>query len=261
MSADQKTIRVNNVNINIIDAGQNNPCLVFLHYWGGSSRTWAPAIAQLSKTNRCVAIDFRGWGQSSKDAEVYDLETLTDDVAQVIAKLGLTEYVIVGHSMGGKVAQLLAAERSEGLKRLVLVAPAPPAALPVPDEQRQGMIEAYQFREGAEAVIEILAVQPLSKSLHEQVIEDTLCGSTGAKQAWPQVGMVQDITGMASKITVPVHVIVGSADSIESEVSLRKAFASVLPQAKFIVLDGVGHLSPLEATLELATAIRLVSSI
>jgi pimeloyl-ACP methyl ester carboxylesterase len=261
MSGNQSVIRVNDVDINIVDSGQSSPALVFLHYWGGSSRTWAPAIAELSKTHRCVAIDFRGWGQSGKGAEVYDLETLADDVAHVIAKLGLTEYVIVGHSMGGKVAQLLASERPEGLKGLVLVAPAPPTALPVPQEQRQGMMAAYRVREGAEAVIGILAARPLSDALREQVIEDTLCGAAGAKQAWPEVGMVQDITGQASKIAVPVHVIVGGADNIESEASLRKAFASVVPQAEFVVLDGVGHLAPLEATAELVAAIRSAPSI
>ncbi|WP_338523758.1 alpha/beta hydrolase [Pseudomonas batumici] len=261
MSSNQSILRVNNVDINVVDVGQGSPTLVFLHYWGGSSRTWAPVITALSKTHRCVAIDFRGWGQSDKDAEVYDLETLADDVAQVIAKLGLTEYVIVGHSMGGKVAQLLASERPEGLKGLVLVAPAPPTALSVPQEQRQGMIAAYQVREGAEAVIGILATQPLSDAHREQVIEDTLCGAAGAKQAWPEVGMVQDITGQASKIAVPVHVIVGGADNIESEASLRQAFAGVIPQAGFVVLGGVGHLAPLEATAELVAAIRSAPSI
>jgi pimeloyl-ACP methyl ester carboxylesterase len=261
MSGNQSTIRVNDVDINIVDAGQGVPALVFLHYWGGSSRTWAPVIAQLSNTHRCVAIDFRGWGQSGKDAEFYDLETLADDVAQVIAKIGLKEYVVVGHSMGGKVAQLLASERPEGLKGLVLVAPAPPTALPVPQEQRRGMIAAYQVREGAEAAIGILASRPLSDTLREQVIEDTLCGAAGAKQAWPEVGMVHDITGQASNIVVPVHVIVGGADNIESEASLRNAFENVVPQAEFVTLDGVGHLAPLEATGELVAAIRSASSV
>ena len=260
MSGNQSTIRVNDVDINTVDAGEGNPTLVFLHYWGGSSRTWAPAIAELSKTNRCVAIDFRGWGQSDKDAKTHDLETLADDVAQVIGKIGLTDYVIVGHSMGGKVAQLLASKRPSGLKGLILVAPAPPTALPVPQEQRQGMISAYQVREGAEAVIGILAARPLTDAFREQVIEDTLRGSAGAKQAWPETGMVQDITAQASKIAVPVHIIVGSADNIESEGSLRKAFAGVVPQAAFVVLDRVGHLAPLEAATELVAAIRSAQS-
>ena len=260
MSSNQNTIRVNDVDINVVDTGAENPALVFLHYWGGSARTWGLVIAELSKTHRCVAVDFRGWGQSDKGAQAHDLETLADDVAKIIAKLGLEEYAIVGHSMGGKVAQLLASRRADGLKALVLVAPAPPTALSVPQEQRQGMINAYQVREGAEAVVGILSALPLSDAFREQVIEDTLRGSAGAKREWPENGMVQDITEKASKIAVPVHVIVGGADNIESEASLRKAFANVVPQATFAVLDGVGHLAPLEATAELVAAIRSAPS-
>jgi pimeloyl-ACP methyl ester carboxylesterase len=61
-----------------------------------------------------VAIDFRGWGLSDKSASDYKLETLADDVIGVIADLGLKSFVLVGHSMGGKVAQLLAARGPKG---------------------------------------------------------------------------------------------------------------------------------------------------
>lgn len=252
----QSSVRVNGIDINIVEAGAGSPSLVFLHYWGGSSRTWTPVMESLSRTHRCVAIDFRGWGQSDKTAPDYRLETLAADVAAVIEALGLEDFVIVGHSMGGKVAQLLAAQRPAGLKGLVLVAPAPPTALGVPEEQRRGMIASYQSREGAEAVIGILSARPLSGAHREQVIEDTLRGSAGAKQAWPEKGMIQDISGDAARIAVPVRIVVGDADNIESEGALRAAFGKVIPSAEFIVLPGVGHLAPLEATADVVNAIR-----
>ena len=68
--------------------------------------------------------------------------------------------------------------------------------------------------------------------------------------------MIADISAEAARIAVPVHIIVGSADVVESEGSLRTAFATVLPAARFTVLPGIGHLSPLEAPAELAAAIR-----
>jgi pimeloyl-ACP methyl ester carboxylesterase len=256
MSGSESTIRINDVDINVVEAGEGGRALVFLHYWGGSSRTWAPVIADLSKTDHCVAIDFRGWGQSDKSPKDYELETLADDVADVVSRLDLTEFVIVGHSMGGKVAQLLAARQLEGLKGLILIAPAPPTALGVPEEQRQGMIASYQAREGAEMVIGILAALPLTDAQREQVIEDMLCGAPDAKRAWPERGMITDISEQASKITVPVRVVVGSADKIESESALRVAFGKVIPRTDFVVLPGVGHLAPLEATAEVVNAIR-----
>ncbi|EAU64809.1 alpha/beta fold hydrolase [Stigmatella aurantiaca] len=101
---------------------QGSPVLVFLHYWGGLSRTWGPVIERSSETS---------WGESSKEAEDYRLETLASDVVGIVGQLGLRDFIIVGHSMGGKVAQLVAAWKPAGLKRLILIAPAPPAALDV----------------------------------------------------------------------------------------------------------------------------------
>lgn len=255
MSGEQSVLHVNGVDVNVVDVGEGGPALVFLHFWGGSSRTWGPVIENLSRVARCIAIDFRGWGRSNKDATDHELETLADDVIGVVDALRLEEFTIVGHSMGGKVAQLVAARRPEGLKQLILIAPAPPTSLGVPKEQRQGMLASYQAREGAEQVVGILAARPLSQAHREQVVEDILSGSPDAKRAWPEKGMTQDISAEASRITVPVHVIVGGADNIETEASLRAAFGKVVPGTEFTVLPGVGHLSPLEVPAEVVAAI------
>jgi pimeloyl-ACP methyl ester carboxylesterase len=103
------------------------PALVFLHYWGGSRRTWHPVLTRLRPDQAFVAYDQRGWGDSANAPGSYDMERLTDDARSVIAASGYTEYVLVGHSMGGKVAQALAARRPAGLAGVVLVAPAPAA--------------------------------------------------------------------------------------------------------------------------------------
>ena len=258
MPGKQSIHHVNGVSLHVAEAGEGSPALVFLHYWGGSSRTWVPVIQSLSQTNRCVAIDFRGWGLSG-EAEDYGLETLAGDVIAVVGDLGLREFIVVGHSMGGKVAQLVAARRPAGLKGLILVAPTPPTSLHVPEEERQGYVALYQTREGAETVIGNLTPHLLSDAHREQIIEDTLRGSPGAKRAWPEQGMVDDISEQASGITVPVHVIVGGDDRVEPEASLRAAFGQVLEGVAFIVLPGVGHMAPLEAPAALAAAIRSAS--
>lgn len=177
----------------------------------------------------------------------------------MVSQLGLGEFVIVGHSMGGKVAQMLGGRGLPGLRSLVLIAPAPPTPLPVPEEQRQGVLASHQAREGAEAVVGLLSACRLTDEQREQVVEDTLGGGTEAKRAWPEKGMIADISGEAARISVPVSVVVGSADTVESERSLRAAFAGVVPTAEFVVLPGVGHLAPLEAPAEVAAAIRVAT--
>jgi pimeloyl-ACP methyl ester carboxylesterase len=95
--------------IHVRESGAGEPALLFLHYWGGSSRTWRDVIDRLGGRPRCVAIDQRGWGGSVASDGRYDLHAMADDVEAVARELVPGRYVLVGHSMGGKVAQIVAA--------------------------------------------------------------------------------------------------------------------------------------------------------
>src|SRR5471032_117273 len=162
---------VNNIQIEVQDRGTGAPALVLLHYWGGSSRTWDGVIAALPAGYRTVAPDLRGWGDSDAPADGYALADFADDAQQMIAALGLRDYVLVGHSMGGKIAQLLAARRPAGLSGLVLVAPSPPVPLALPPEARAAMAGAYLSRESVGMSIDhMLTAKPLTNSLREQVV-------------------------------------------------------------------------------------------
>jgi pimeloyl-ACP methyl ester carboxylesterase len=106
--------------------GTAEPALVFLHYWGGTSRTWRKVTAELEGQFKTVAYDARGWGKSDKTLAGYKLADLADEALPLVKALGIKQYVLVGHSMGGKVAQLAASQRPEWLSGLILVAPAQP---------------------------------------------------------------------------------------------------------------------------------------
>jgi pimeloyl-ACP methyl ester carboxylesterase len=136
-------VSTNGASIFVRDSGSGEPALVFLHYWGGSSRTWQGVVDRLGGEPRVIALDQRGWGNSLATDERYDLAAMANDVRAVARSLGLMRYVLVGHSMGGKVAQLVAARRPPELVGLVLVAPAPPTQMPVPQEQRMVMPDSY----------------------------------------------------------------------------------------------------------------------
>jgi pimeloyl-ACP methyl ester carboxylesterase len=249
-----RIIQTDGAALRVAEGGAAEPALVFLHYWGGSARTWQRVSDRLGGQVRWVAIDQRGWGGSSATDGRYDLAALADDVESVVAALDLRRYVLVGHSMGGKVAQIVAARRPSGLAGLVLVAPAPPTPMPVPQKQRAGMLASYGSREGVLGALAVLAGAPLPDELREQVIEDTLRGAPEAKRAWTDRGMIEDVSVGLDAVTVPVSIVVGSRDRVEHESALREVFGRLLPQATFRVLEGIGHLSPLEAPGELADA-------
>jgi pimeloyl-ACP methyl ester carboxylesterase len=233
------------------------PTLVFLHYWGGSSRTWNPVIAALAGAYPTVAPDLRGWGDSDKPAAGYALGDFVDDTLQMLSALEIGEYVLVGHSMGGKIAQLLASRRPAGLQGLVLVAPSPPAPLALPPEARGAMESAYDTRESvAMSIDHMLTAKPLDAGLREQVIEDSLRGAPQARQAWPAATSREDITAEVAAIGVPTVVIAGELDKVDSVAVLRAEVLPRIAQAVMHVVPGTGHLSPLEAPLALATLIE-----
>jgi pimeloyl-ACP methyl ester carboxylesterase len=243
--------------MNFSDQGQGDLALVFLHYWGGSARTWRRVTEPLSGTFRTVAIDHRGWGQSEAPDDGYTIAQLADDALGVIETLHLSRYALVGHSMGGKVAQLIASRRPEGLEALVLVAPSPPSPMLLPDEQRTGMLGAYASRESVEWLLDnVLTGSALSKEDREQVIEDSMRGAPQAIAAWPNVMMREDISADVAAIDVPVHVIAGDKDQVDRVETLKKELLPRIAGVSLEVLNGVGHLSPLEAPHAVAASIR-----
>ena len=251
-----RVILTRGARIACVDEGVGEFAFVFLHYWGGSARTWRKVLDELSPSARCVAVDQRGWGASEALDGRYGLETMADDVEHLVGALGLKRYVLVGHSMGGKVALILASRGVSELAGLVLVAPAPPGPMSAPPEQRAAMMASYQSPDGVAQAISVLAGRPLSEAERRQVVEDTLAGAPGAKREWTEHGMVASVAPKLRDFKGPVSILVGERDKVERPEALRAAFADVLPQATFQIIASVGHLSPIESPGTIALACR-----
>jgi pimeloyl-ACP methyl ester carboxylesterase len=86
----------------------DGPPLVLVHGITECRWSWDPLIAPLARDHRVVAIDLRGHGESERRAP-YDVATLAADVRAVVDAAGLTDPVVVGHSLGGAVVSLYAA--------------------------------------------------------------------------------------------------------------------------------------------------------
>lgn len=240
----------------------DKPALVFLHYWGGSTRTWAQVAALMSGKSgySTVALDFRGWGESTgpSDPRAYSISQLADDVETVIRDhLQLNSAVLVGLSMGAKVAQAIAGRGrlAEHLKGVVLVSPAPPTPLMLPQEASEQQIHAYDSWQNADFVARnILISRPdaLSDETLKQVVADMLRGNEHARAAWPSYAIAEDITELAEKIRAPVLVVAGGQDSVEPLDRVKKEVCGRIPGSELAVISSSGHLSPLEAPNEVA---------
>lgn len=245
---EMRSVRAGDVTLNVRDQGSGEPTLVFLHYWGGSARTWAQVIDRLAGRHRCVAFDQRGWGGSEAPADGYATHDLANDVLALIEALELTNYVLVGHSMGGKVAQVVAGDRPQGLRGLILIGPAP-AALPgpIPDQVRDQLLNAYKTREGVLQTLDMaLSYQSLTPEVREQVVEDSMAGSPQAITAWPTKVMGEDVSASLARIDVPVLVIGADQDKIEPVGLLTEHVVAAIDGATLEVVTDSGHLMPLE---------------
>ncbi len=253
-----RTIRTQGAEIALDDVGEVEPALIFLHYWGGSACTWSPVMAGLPAAIRKLAVDQRGWGGSRATDGQYGLEALADDVTDTVEALGIDRYVLVGHSMGGKVAQILAGRHPHGLAGLVLVAPAPPTPMRVPPEVRAGMLASYQSRAGVVEALQVLAGPALDDTYREQVVADTLRGEAGAKQSWPDEGMSADVSAALAGLDLPIEIVLAGHDRVEREAVLRPLFSRLLPRASVTTVPESGHLVPLEAPQAVATVCQRI---
>jgi 3-oxoadipate enol-lactonase len=112
------------------DEGRGDP-LVLVHGAGTSGAIWHRATPLLARRRRVIAPDVPGYGGSPAAGRGFALEEVCDRLAVGLDDAGVpAPYDLVGHSMGGGIAILLAARHPERVRRLVLVAPAGLAALP-----------------------------------------------------------------------------------------------------------------------------------
>lgn len=160
--------------------------------------------------------------------------------------------------MGGKVAQLIAGRHQvKGLKGVVLLAPAPPTPLVLSPDMKVQQLSAYETPESAEFVVRnILSSSKLSDEVVGILVEDMVRGSEVAKKAWPGYGMDEDISEDARKIDVPVLVVVGDEDRAETVERVEREVLGNIKGVEMVVLEGKGHLLPVEAPEEVAGLAR-----
>ncbi|GCD40519.1 alpha/beta fold hydrolase [Streptomyces paromomycinus] len=244
--------------LDVLTRGRTGPTLVFVHYWGGSRDTWNGVLDLLPPGQATVRFDQRGWGASQALPGPYHLDQLTDDLARVVRTSVPGPFVLVGHSMGAKTSQLLAARRPSALVGLVLVAPAPPQPpAMVTEEYRQGLAHAYDSPETVcHALDRVLTATPLPPAVRATAVRDSLACGAEARREWPLHGIARDITRAVRDIEVPVTVLAAENDVVEPPHVLRDCLLPHIPHATLTTVPDAGHLLPLEAPDAVASALR-----
>jgi pimeloyl-ACP methyl ester carboxylesterase len=118
-------IEVNGVQIGYRRVGEGPPLLV-LNGFAATSADWDPSfIDGLASSNELILLDHRGIGSSTGDGKPFDIAQLADDAAHVIEALGFERTSVLGWSMGGFIAQALAVQHPDRVKKVVLLSTDP----------------------------------------------------------------------------------------------------------------------------------------
>jgi len=247
---------INGVDLNVLEKGQGSVTLVFLHYFGGSALEWLSVINALADRYRCLAVDLRGHGDSEAPETGYSVDNMADDIAGLISSLDIQDFVLVGHSMSGKVALALAARQPAGLQALLLVSPSPPVPEPIPDDERQKLLEGHGQRSAAEHTLKNITEASVSEAVREQIIADDLRTAKLAWDAWLLEGSKENISERMSAISVPVHIIVGAEDRALPPDVQHQLVLPYLKNASFDTIEKAGHLLPWEVPDQLTAFIQ-----
>jgi len=113
----------NGINIHYLRTGGVKPPLVLLHGLMGSGACWSPLARSLEADYDVVMPDARGHGNSSAPLHGYRYEDHASDVIELIRGLGLAAPILLGHSMGGMTAAVVASQVSSMIRGVILADP------------------------------------------------------------------------------------------------------------------------------------------
>ncbi|MDP3673018.1 MAG: alpha/beta hydrolase [Telluria sp.] len=229
------------------------PTVLMLHGIGGGHLAFAPQVETLASSGyRAVAWDMPGYGHSAP-IEPYTFKGLAQSCINLIERLQCGDVTLVGHSMGGMVAQEVMARRPELVNKLVLCGTSPSFGKPDGDWQRQ-FIEQRTAPLGAGKsmadLAEVLVPQMVGPgSLPEGVRLATLCMGQVPASTYRralEALVTFDRRANLTQILVPTLLVAGEHDR-NAPPSVMKKMADAIPNSTYIEMRGIGHLQNLEA--------------
>lgn len=230
------------------------------HSFAFSRREWIEVAALLADEYRTVAVDLPGFGDAS-DVVADTMEDMAREMAAVIRALDLDRYVLVGHSMSGKLMSLLASRMGPELglphppEKLVLLTPTPLSREVGSEDFRQSLLALSRDEAGAEEFVTARRALPVFAEAHARAVEDVQRTTRRAWEAWLNIGVYEDYVDRAAPVSVPTLVIAAERDTAWGTDVQKQLTMPHLTDARLITIDS-GHAVPIEAPEELATIIR-----
>ena len=231
----------------------SRPAVVFLQGIGGAARVWAPQLAAFAGAGfLALALDLLGYGQRPA-VTTMEFEALAADVEAQIAQHRLQRPVLIGHSLGGMVAQTALRRQPDGYSAAILVATSPAFGDPGGAFQRKFISDRLAPLAGGQSLCALAAAivagiigpapdpdgHALAVAAMSAVHPDTYRAAVRCL-----VGF--DERGNLPAIRIPVLCLAGAADR-NAPAPMLERMAGKIPGASYHCLAAVGHLANLEA--------------
>ncbi len=244
------------------DEGQGSP-LVFVHGFPLDHTMWRHQIAEFRHTHRVLAVDLPGFGQSSAAPGEMSIAGFADQLAEFLVQMDVIEQVtLCGLSMGGSIALQFALRHPEKLSHLILCDCRAVADSPEAQKMRHDLADRV-LKQGTAFVADAMATRLFAASTLAQqpelvqAIQSVIRSSAPASVAGGARALAhrEDVVPRLREIVHPALVIVGSEDVI-SPVDEMRQIAERLMHGTLAVIEGAGHMAPLEDPALVNAAIR-----
>jgi len=257
-----RTVHASGIDMAVDERGMGEP-LLFVHGFPLDATMWERQLDYFAGTHRVIAPDLRGFGKSGVTPGEITMERYADDLADLLDALGIRQKVVLcGLSMGGYIAFAFWHRHRARLKALVLADTRATPDTPQAAGDRRAMADRVA-REGPGPVVEQMApklvgsatVQGNPKLIERLRAMMLAAPAEGVAAAARGLARRQDWTSKLSEIDLPTLVVAGSEDAITPAEGMRE-LAAALPDARYVEIPGVGHMSPTEdpATFNAALA-------
>jgi pimeloyl-ACP methyl ester carboxylesterase len=260
-----RDVRLPTGSLRLAEAGAGRP-VMFLHGVAGTHAYWTPTLEAVGASRRALAPDVPGFGASRPLSRGWSLEAAADVIAALATATGHPRLDLVGHSLGGALAAMVAIRHPRLVDRLVLVAPIGFRPMPPRPTWRLGILTRAR---AALLPVAAMAVRhpPTARRLVGGVVQgDTeldhsisralIDGSLRARRT-AAAGMDvirRDLTPAARLIDRPTLVIWGRRDGAVPVEYARDALGAI-PGSRVVILDGSGHLPMLDEPAAFARAV------
>jgi len=227
-----------------------HPALILLHGSGGDSSVWEKQIDGFGRDAAVIAPDLPGHGQSDGP-----LRTTVKDYAVwlniFVEQLRINRFFLLGHSLGGAIAQEYARSFPQKVQGLILAGSGTQfivAADYLETVKNNFPAVVHASCLAAYAVGNVSSLYEKGYGMLSRNGKDTLCSDLAACSAF-------DSTAWVSSIAVPVLVICGRDDKITLSES-SKPLAQLIPDAQLKIVAGAGHMVMMEAATEFNKAVK-----